>query len=84
MLGGALGAHVTSHYRVLMRTRTGWLIYLLAFWVVLVGWAMASPMGSAPDDDYHLASIWCAEGVAADACSDEGVDAQSLAVPSGY
>lgn len=66
-----------------MRTRTGWLVYLLAFWVVLVGWAMASPVGSAPDDDYHLASIWCAEGVAENACSDEGVDAQSLAVPAG-
>lgn len=28
----------------------------------LAAWAVASPVGSAPDDDYHLASIWCATG----------------------
>ena len=25
----------------------------------LVAWAFASPVGSSPDDDFHLASIWC-------------------------
>jgi hypothetical protein len=30
--------------------------------VVLWGWLRASPPGSSPDDDYHLASIWCADG----------------------
>jgi hypothetical protein len=29
--------------------------------LVLVGWAVASPLGASPDDDYHLASIWCSE-----------------------
>ena len=29
---------------------------------VLVCWAMASPIGSSPDDNFHLSSIWCAEG----------------------
>lgn len=24
-----------------------------------VGWALSSPVGSSPDDDYHLPSIWC-------------------------
>lgn len=28
----------------------------------LGAWAFASPAGSSPDDDYHLASIWCAQG----------------------
>lgn len=28
--------------------------------VALGAWAYASPVGAAPDDDYHLASIWCA------------------------
>ncbi|GAA4165547.1 hypothetical protein GCM10022286_28900 [Gryllotalpicola daejeonensis] len=28
----------------------------------LATWAVASPVGSAPDDDFHLASIWCAQG----------------------
>lgn len=59
------------------------MIYLAALWAVLIGWSFASPVGSAPDDDYHLPSIWCAGGIAAEVCSDEGVDAASLAVPVG-
>lgn len=27
-------------------------------------WAASSPAGSSPDDDFHLASIWCAGGAA--------------------
>lgn len=29
---------------------------------VLGTWMMASPIGSSPDDDYHLASAYCAQG----------------------
>jgi len=43
------------------RTVRGSVIVLLAG-VVLWGWLRASPPGSSPDDDYHLASIWCADG----------------------
>lgn len=57
-----------------MRTRAPWLLSLLGLWVVLVGWAMASPVGSAPDDDFHLASIWCAGGEQAGVC--EAVEGQ--------
>lgn len=28
----------------------------------LFGWALSSPVGSSPDDDFHVASIWCAYG----------------------
>lgn len=28
--------------------------------LALSAWAVASPVGASPDDDYHLASIWCA------------------------
>jgi hypothetical protein len=28
--------------------------------IALMAWALASPMGSSPDDDFHLTSIWCA------------------------
>ena len=31
----------------------------LTFFLTLVGWAVSSPVGSSPDDDYHLTSIWC-------------------------
>ncbi|WP_051087272.1 MULTISPECIES: DUF2142 domain-containing protein [unclassified Leifsonia] len=30
--------------------------------VVLLGWALASPIESSPDDGFHQASIWCAGG----------------------
>ncbi|QAY74581.1 DUF2142 domain-containing protein [Agromyces protaetiae] len=30
--------------------------------VALGAWAISSPVGSSPDDDYHLVSIWCGLG----------------------
>lgn len=40
------------------------LIYLAPVFALLAlsAWAFASPMGAAPDDDYHLVSIWCSTG----------------------
>lgn len=38
------------------------LIVALCGFIALSGWAVSSPVGSSPDDDYHLASIWCATG----------------------
>lgn len=35
---------------------------LALFWVSLAAWAFASPTGSSPDDDYHLARVYCATG----------------------
>ncbi|MDO9484506.1 MAG: DUF2142 domain-containing protein [Actinomycetota bacterium] len=32
------------------------------------GWAVTSPVGSAPDDDYHLSSIWCGGGIQSGVC----------------
>lgn len=37
------------------------LIAIFAFFG-LGAWALASPIGAAPDDDFHLASIWCSWG----------------------
>lgn len=34
------------------------LLALLAF----LSWGLSSPVGSSPDDDFHLASIWCGHG----------------------
>lgn len=36
--------------------------------LTLTAWAFASPVGAAPDDDYHLVSTWCAVG-GSDACT---------------
>lgn len=32
------------------------------FWLALVAWAVSSPTGSSPDDEFHLANIYCATG----------------------
>lgn len=31
-------------------------------WIALIAWVFASPVASSPDDDFHLAAIWCAGG----------------------
>ncbi len=35
-------------------------------------WTAASPVGSGPDDTFHLASIWCSATAPDDACNDLG------------
>lgn len=34
----------------------------LALLVALLAWSVSSPPGSSPDEDYHMGSIWCANG----------------------
>jgi len=38
----------------------------------LVCWAFASPVGSSPDDNFHLPSIWCGLGERAGICEPSG------------
>ncbi len=57
-------------------------IPILAF-LALTAWAFASPVGASPDDDFHLASIWCGSGereglCAATARSDERIVPRAL------
>ncbi len=46
-----------------IRRRSRWIFLapILAF-IALAAWAFASPIGAGPDDDYHLVSVWCADG----------------------
>ncbi|CAB4596596.1 MAG: DUF2142 domain-containing protein [Actinobacteria bacterium] len=51
----------------------GWaLIALIAAFVSLGAWALSSPIGSSPDDDYHNASIWCGQGFREGLCEEGG------------
>ena len=43
------------------------LIPILAL-TCLISWGFSSPVGSSPDDDFHLSSIWCGDGTRADIC----------------
>ena len=49
------------------------------FFVALVSWGLASPVGASPDDDYHLTSIWCAGGL--DELCQAGGNASERTVP---
>lgn len=49
--------------------------------IVLMCWALASPIGSSPDDDYHLASIWCANSANTSACKPGGTPAERMVPP---
>ena len=62
--------------------RWAWVWLPLAFLVTVMGWALTSPVGSSPDDDYHLSSIWCAQGVRAGVCEEVPGDPMARAVPA--
>lgn len=49
--------------------RAIWLAPVLAF-LALGAWAFASPVGGSPDDDYHLASTWCASANPGALCAE--------------
>ena len=42
-----------------IRTPLQYLVFTFAFIITGVFWAISSPIGSSPDDDFHLTSIWC-------------------------
>lgn len=41
-----------------------WVLLAVSAGLAWGAWAASSPAGSSPDDDFHLASIWCAGGAA--------------------
>lgn len=65
--------------------RSIWLSVAIACWLILgLAWSLASPPGSAPDDDFHLGSIWCAWGRDASQCTVTGLlpDRATVDVPA--
>lgn len=42
--------------------------------VALLSWVFASPVGSSPDDDFHLNSAWCGLGERSGLCQDTEID----------
>lgn len=51
---------------------------------VLTMWAISSPPGSSPDDDYHMGSIWCPPPAQESGCQvrDVGTDHFAAQVPA--
>lgn len=48
--------------------------------ITLAAWTLASPIGSSPDDNFHLPSIWCGRGNVEQQCSID-TDDSSVLVP---
>lgn len=64
-------------------TNWKWIWLPISFFLLGSTWAVTSPVASAPDDDYHLASIWCAQGDRDQACQDTGLDPRKFIVAAG-
>lgn len=47
----------------------GFLVVVLAALITLGAWAISSPSGSSPDDDFHLASAWCISDAGSQECT---------------
>ena len=47
----------------------GGVVLVLSVCGVGISWAVSSPLGSSPDDDYHLGSIWCPPPLSSSGCS---------------
>ncbi len=59
------------------------LIVAVAAAVAGLAWAISSPIGSSPDEDYHLASIWCPPPVETSGCQVQpGVNGTEIVI--GY
>jgi hypothetical protein len=54
-------------------------ISIISAIMTLGAWAFASPIGSTPDDDYHLVSIWCGQGFREGLC-EEGSEPREVVV----
>ena len=57
------------------------LIAIFSALFVLFSWAVSSPVGATPDEDYHLVSIWCGQGARNDLCLS-GDKAGQVSVPT--
>ena len=55
-------------------SRISWsaIVVVVALAVLGAAWTLSSAIGSSPDDDFHLASIWCSTTAPDDACIDRG------------
>ncbi len=55
------------------------IIAMISAFVSIGSWGLSSPIGSAPDDDYHNVSIWCGQGLREGLC-EQGSDPSNVLV----
>jgi len=49
--------------------------------IALGAWMFASPIGAAPDDDFHLTSTWCANELRTDLCQQGPEEGERIVPP---
>lgn len=55
-----------------LHVRLRWIsVAIVSAILTLSGWALSSPIGSSPDDDFHLPSIWCGQGFRDGLCEED-------------
>lgn len=72
---GNVGRSFTSAWRLGLST--------ILLFLILGAWGLSSPIGSSPDDDYHLASIWCGLGERPGLC-EPGTSENERSVPQQF
>lgn len=77
--------HGWSARRVRTLLSRSWIcaLSIILSFLALAAWGFSSPIGSSPDDDYHLASIWCGLGERPGLCEPGASDAER-AVPQQF
>ena len=83
MAASKLSTSSTSKRRDLDQSRKNVVIRWSSFAIIsaivsLGAWAFSSPIGSAPDDDYHNVSIWCGQGLREGLCEQGSEPAKVL------
>jgi len=64
-----------------LKTVVATAVAAVAFLLSLLSWGLSSPLGSSPDDDYHMASIWCGQGFRDGVC-EQGAKPAGVVVPA--
>lgn len=59
---GSMHPRLTPSVRARIRAMLPAVLVAMTLMLTGTAWALSSPAGSSPDDDFHLASIWCAWG----------------------
>ena len=66
-------------------TRTTGIFVAASFAMIAFGsWSVASPIGASPDDDFHLASIWCGLGERPGLCEAAANEGERLVPPRAF
>ncbi|TFD44233.1 DUF2142 domain-containing protein [Cryobacterium sp. TMT2-10] len=74
--GGANGDGAVHEGETMLKKILTAALVPMALFIALVSWGVSSPVGSSPDDDFHMASIWCGQGLREGLCEAGNTQAE--------